>query len=1131
MYVLTSLSDVKSIVLLTDLPSHESLILHLFTSFFDIISGTSKASTGEQVSKNVEYHMNSLLVTLVDESPSLPSQVIDIIIAQFLRAVALGVGKSKQNGDVDVNQSTLMAKELPSAYRMAKFICDQCPEKMARYISQYFNDVILDASGTNDNEPKGKNNNKSKGSEDSEEEEENSGPTEADLKELNKAHRLLRELWRASPGVLQNVIPQLEAELSAENIQLRLLATETLGDIVSGIGAAGPPPLPIMDPAAYPPLRLADSVAPLSNNVLTTPLSPESFTQTYHSVYQGFVQRKADKSSIIRSGWATAAGRILGTSAGGIGLSREEEQVLVTGLAEKLVDSDDRVRLAAIKAIATFSYTDIITKLAPHGNIEKTGSLLCNLADRARDRKQGIRVEGMTLIAKMWGIAAADIADGVDSVVSALGSVPTKIFDAMYANDNEIATLMDHVTFEQLVPLSFPASKSKKASNGDSQVANGEEAFDADRVRTERILTLVKGLNERSKTAFFKLQERQTKYRQAVTSFLSACEKYNGGVMDENADRTKAELTQYIQWLVWFAPDKPRATAELWKYAKIHDRRSYQLIRFTMAPESDLKTVHKAIKEFCKRIEGNSAAPAGILELLLPMIYRCANIIYNKSHLPSILAFSKSDDHGLSATAHELLKQISEVNPDVFKGHIKELCKILEEQAPTATRPNDLGSVQTLKACAGYARKYPKEIPSDRKFVQTLISFAQYGVPPKSAKYAVGILMFSAGRKEMHGKDLLSKSLTDCEYGSGFFLTKLATLSQLTLLEPKLVEDSYDTILEITTQQILAKVHVPAPADTKWPKDGVWDEEIEAKCWALKTMVNSLRSRATEEDIKELAVPVYKLLNQLISGEGEVTKTRNTPEHHKSRLRLVAAQLVLKLCATKRIFDELLAPQDFINLACVAQDSLFHVRAGFIDKLKRYLVQNRLPGRFYTIIFLVAFEPELSFRNNTVAWIKSRAKQFHDQSRPVLESILPRLISLLAHHPDYSNEPEDLLDTAQYIIFYVSAVATEDNLGLIFKYAERVKQARDALDKEQSENLYVLSDLVQVVIRKFTLKRGWNMQLYPNKVGLSKDIFAALPSHVMAQEIAEKSFLPAELDDLLDGLIKKVQTKKVRKGR
>ena len=118
-------------------------------------------------------------------------------------------------------------------------------------------------------------------------------------------------------------------------------------------------------------------------------------------------------------------------------------------------------------------------------------------------------------------------------------------------------------------------------------------------------------------------------------------------------------------------------------------------------------------------------------------------------------------------------------------------------------------------------------------------------------------------------------------------------------------------------------------------------------------------------------------------------------------------------------------------------------------------------------------------------------------------------------------------DHARYILYYITTVASEENVGLIYKYAERVKQARDGINTKESDRLYVLSDLAQAVIRKWEEKKGWSMQTWPAKVGLPSGIFAALPSHEVAQEIAEKQYLPDGMEDLLNGLVRKADQKKV----
>ena len=540
LYVLSSLATVKSVVLLTDMPSSESLIYNLFVTFFDTLSGSSKASSGEQLGKSVEFNMTNVLVTMVDESANLPMEVVDIIVAQFLRTDPRALGgansKSKKNGNVvDERQTTLVLKDLPPAYNMAKTICNSCSEKMARQISQYFNEVIVDASTASKPKKTTRRN-----SVDDSDEEDTAGPTtEEEVKELRKAHQLLRELWRASPGVLQNVIPQLEAELSAENVQLRLLATETLGDIISGIGAAGLPPPPTMDPAAYPPMSLSDSSETGSQNLLTKPSSPLSFPQTHPHAYSTFLSRKQDKSSIIRAAWTTGVGRVLATSAGGVGLRQEEEERLVSDLARMMGDADEKVRVAAVKVVGNFSFRDVMAKLGPSGSVAEPGSVLATLAERCRDRKHIVRIEAMKVLGRLWGVASGEIMAGDASVISVLGAIPTRILDTSYANDLEINVLIDHVLYEQLLPLNYPPTKAKssKMANGDSQKINGSQTqtaggvdthmVDPDKLRTERMLTLVKHLDEKAKKAFFAVPHRQTQLAKVMTAYLQRCEDYN----------------------------------------------------------------------------------------------------------------------------------------------------------------------------------------------------------------------------------------------------------------------------------------------------------------------------------------------------------------------------------------------------------------------------------------------------------------------------------------------------------------------------------------------------------------------------------------------------------------------------
>jgi sister-chromatid-cohesion protein PDS5 len=1123
-YVLRSLAEIKSIVLLLDVDGSENLLLHLFSTVFDGVSG-SKSASGEQVAKDVEYSMQELLGVIIEDANSLPAKVVDVMMAQFLRAAAPGSGRERRDHvPLDETQATLLAKEEPEAYQIVKHMCQLYPDKMSRFVSQYFSDVIVDATsfaGRHDHRD-----------EDGEDDEDGpSGPSESDLRELRKAHTLIREVWKAAPQILQNVVPQVDAELSADNVHLRQLATETLGDMISGIGAAGPPPPPALDPAAYPPLRLEDDdqTEAQAANILTTPLSAISFPQTHHMTFHNFLSRKNDKAAAIRAAWTTAVGYILSTSAGGIGLGREDETALIQGIGEKLSDSDERVRLAAVKAIETFSFQDIILKLGPNGGVSKEGSVLSTLADRCRDKKPAVRVAAMSLLGKLWAAATGELLAGNDAVTAALGGVPTRIYSAFYVNDPELNVLLDRVIYECLVPLSYPPPKKGSkgtGSNGNSQSQTGATAaFDQDAIRAERILLLVRSLDPMAKKAFFAMQARQPQFAHVLETFIKQCDLYNGGVMDDEADKKTSNLHKTINYIAQFLPDEVKSKQDLFRFAKANDRRNYNLVKYVIGQEHDFKTVHKALKELVKRIQ--TSKDPSIRDTLLPLLYRSGSLMFNRSHLSAIMEYSRSDKDGMGPAAHEVLNEISQRNPDLFKTHIGQLCKDLVDQAPTSTRENDPVVAETLKACSAYARKYPKDVPLDREFARTMINYALYGQPAKASKYAVNILLSKKDDKSMvSATDLLQRTLKDWTYGTTHFLNKLATMSQLELLAPKVTEEAEDKILDMAVQQVLLEVRQEGTdQDPDWVDDAELDEECQAKCLALKTLANRLRSTEDAIEAKQKAKPVWKLLMKLVSSKGELSRTKVTPKHHRSRLRLLAAQLLLKLC-TQKHFDDLLSPQDFNTLALTTQDAVQEVRHEFVRKLQKYLADGKLRSRFYTIVFLTAFEPSTEFKQRTETWIRSRARYFQDHKQPVLEAVMARLLSLLAHHPDYSAEMDELVDHARYILFYVSLVATDSNLGLIYKYAERVKQTQDGLDPE-SNNHQVLSDLAQAVIRKWQEKKNWAFTAYPGKVGLPVGLYSALKSHEEAQQIAEKQFVPDGIDEKLDELLRAMDRKKV----
>ncbi|KAI0305166.1 hypothetical protein B0F90DRAFT_1808987 [Multifurca ochricompacta] len=113
-HLLESLSTVKSVVLICDLPNAEELMVDIFRDFFALVR--------HDLSKKIELYMVDVLVALIDEATSLPSELMDVIMAQFL--------------DKNVGLDN-------PAFRLAVQVCNSTPDRLQRHVCQYFTEIIV----------------------------------------------------------------------------------------------------------------------------------------------------------------------------------------------------------------------------------------------------------------------------------------------------------------------------------------------------------------------------------------------------------------------------------------------------------------------------------------------------------------------------------------------------------------------------------------------------------------------------------------------------------------------------------------------------------------------------------------------------------------------------------------------------------------------------------------------------------------------------------------------------------------------------------------------------------------------------------------------------------------------------
>ncbi|CAG8466344.1 1004_t:CDS:10, partial [Ambispora gerdemannii] len=947
-------------------------------------------------------------------------------------------------------------EEHPAAYQLASAICRASTDKLQYYVCQYFSEVIV-----------------------------SSGKSVAPevLSDFKTAHELIKELNRAAPGLLLNL----------DDFNLRMLVTQVLGEMFSEKGS--------------------------------------SLAVRYENVWQIWLSRRNDKAAAVRIVWADYC----------IPLFQNHPELakqVNDSIKSKMSDPDEKVRIAFCKVLGQIDYD------SAHNLVD--AELLSALAKRCRDRKHGVRQEAINALARLYNLAFSDIQD---TAMTNFSWIPKEILNTLYTNDNEIVTCVEKALEEHILP-------------------HDNDAL----VRVERILTVLESLGGKAKKGFFSLFQRQRDAISDMEIFLGLCEQIKGEEGKENNEQFSRLLEQLIKRIANKLPDPQKAANHLSNFTKIGDAQLYKLIKDCMDPQSDYKTVKKSQKEVLKKIEQVSPS---LYETFLTILRRISLTIINKDLIPLLMhkmdsvmsidstsqtyenrstnensdkssvsqnnineSTSQSNENdstnrnenesinqrnsNMEKAAHDLLKEISLRFPALYRSHISELTQLLAEDA------NELLIEDSLEALSQFSKKYPDETPQDSICKRRLMKYALEG-SLQQAKYAAIVLGQMRDKYQIF-TDLLQKIVPNLSHDSPNLLNHLSVLSELALYSSSKYEEESEAITKFIIKELLyTNRYQPANDEKDWVEDNQLDEECKAKVIGLKILVNNLLSLSEEQGAEESAKPVFKLLWKLIKDGGEIHPEKTTSLAFKSRLRLAAARAILKL-ARKKIYDKMVTVSDFQKLAWTIQDPCYNVRYGFASRLIKYCGGYQLSARFLSIFFLVAHEPTPAIRDMASPLVKVflikhsvAAKAQRDNTTLIFEMSLVRLIHLLSHTDLL--ESNQLLRATKYVEFFLETIANAENISFLYYIAGRIKQFQDLHAQEdpenlhapkKSDNLYILSDLTQHIIREKCKAASWILPSYPGQVKLPADLFASLPTTEKMKEVMEKNYLPADFIKMLE---------------
>ncbi|SGY76821.1 BQ5605_C005g03519 [Microbotryum silenes-dioicae] len=1048
-YLVDSLSNVKSIVLICDLDSGDELMAEIFKQCFNTITSNSP--------KNVEICVADILMQLLEEAQTLHADVIDIIVSQFL----------PKN-----------VKARSAAHRLAVDVCTGAADKLQRYVCQYFAEVITStisgANGANGDDSSQHDSDEEDDSDDDDDDDSDDSAVKRKKrrKQLQKkkkpatsnsnkltsamldkvelpprfvaAHELIESINRTVPQLLLNVVPLLEEELTADKPEYRRLATNTLG------------------------------------HMLGEPIGHGDVARKYPQTWKMWLQRSRDMAPAVRLAMIDHLKPIWTQHP-------ELAQELGGMIGNVMLDADDRVRYAAVAVFETIEY-----EVALH-HVDRT--TLAALSERCRDRRPAIRALSFRCLGRLYDLSYTEIESRDANAVDQFGWIPGSLLELIKTGgdvplQNSVRALIESTLLHYIVP------QPKKEED--------EQAW------VDRFLLVLGALTQDQLATILSMTKLATRRPSAHDAFIAACERYNGGVIDKDEDEIRGRLKVIIQAIANLSGDPPKTAEDLQKFAKANEGQLYKLTKQLLDPQSDLKTMLKCQREYARRIEQINSS---IVETFNWFIQSSAYLLINRSSIPTLLKRLRTrtgpDGQTTSNNAALVLEYISANRPVLYKAHVAELTKALFGETAKDDKLVEIAlhalsriskterSVSIDKKLAERAAHFARsEKERQAKHAATIVALDTARL--QAADDLVQDLSDLIGAAERESLVAhLSALARVVRHAVGAFETKSEDVTSLALeiLNRKIVPgEVHDDLNWVEDDQLdpLAKARLLvvklftnrclAYADTDsaeqfaqpvfkmlWPLLQVYDEDTSKY---TPSTASRLRLAAAHSMLKLATCTAYsgsiarsfELLARTAQDEcyevrsGFINKLLTYLRSNRISTTAARYNMVLFLTAHDPEVELRLSVQNFVK-----------TRANAIPPAAR---QAQFEHPFVRLLHLLAHHPDFEGEE-------------HDEG--------------------------EIATMAKYIEFYLECLATKENAPYLFHLALKVKTMRDAHSDAYNTNLYLLSELAQHLIKNVAKSYGWPLPTFPHGVTMPSDIFKLMPDKATQKKVMDTVYLTDDL--------------------
>lgn len=1010
------------------------------------------------LSSSSSFDSNSLESFLVD----ILGQVISEVNQLDLKVLKLILNKFLVNSKNLKNQSNI---KVPG-FNISLELCELNADKLSRLITFFFSEMILQATDDAESDID---------ISDSDQEDSQTNPKKIDIVQLRKVHNLAIELWRYVPEVLTSVLGLLDNELEAEALVIRSIATETVSNIL-----------------AIQPSRI-------------------NFATAYTETYMNWLKKPLDISFEIRINWISGLSKILENR-------NDITQDIINGVLKTMMDSNEKVRFSTIVELSKLKPDTFLNNVL-------TDSISTALFKLLREKNTSIRNEIIFFLSTLYNYQLV-----IETENKFIKKIPNNILGLIFINNLLINATVDLALFEKLLPFTDDATS-----------------------RVTKFLSLVSVLNQKSLSSLFAMMKRQTQFSIVLFKLLTLVEEKDD--LQENE-----QIENAIKWISKSFPPSYNAQSCLEYFFSLNNKRINRLLVVCSNKTTDYETIVNSIKEILNRVSDmklasdlndKSITKTNLYDTIKLLLLRCFNIFYNVDNIYELIMVNNDKTNPLSVYSKVILNNISEICPAVLESSIT----ILLNDAVRSSK--NLGSGEgdcfnDLKIVYKYMNQNDTKFELTNEMCDALFKFSIKG-SVKEAKYSVRLLTHtSVDRKGVYFTKMVNH-IWPLSLDSIHFNTHLSTLSELFSYDIVSVDMIKEDLSKYLATNVLLKNTIKEESEDSLSGKWISDEELYhdkknfncvSKIITMKILTNWIISIKDESisDIESVAKPILSMLSSYINRGGEIVTGETTPPNFCSRLRLHAGFQILKI-TQHSVFDSLIDQRRINRLILLIQDAEIQVRSKFIAKLKKKLTQHKLSKRLLPLLYFVAHEPDQAIRESTSIWIRASFEKYANKPNSsdllIFEKSFVNAIHMIFNHPEFKelyteyislediNEPasndstkaskfEELATFAlTYIIYFLSVVATVDNISVLFYLSQSIKQYKGKSIFPDStgfddDALYLLAELAEISVKYVGRIRNYSIPVWPGKLNLPSDLFEKLETTAANSNIKRNFITDAE---------------------